>query len=114
MIYTPKRIAQLVKSLDAYIEKTPVPIIAEFAYQNDIERTALYDNPEFSMLLKKMIAKKESQLEKLCLMNKVNPAMAIFSLKQLGWRDHRGKNGDESSEESVDAALNKIADAMMK
>jgi len=31
--------------------------------------------------------KKEAQLEKLGAFNVINSTMAIFSLKQLGWRD---------------------------
>ena len=88
-VNTPEKISDLLQKLDAYIEDTPVPIVAEFAYTNNISRADLYDNPEFSTLLKKLILKKESQLEKLALMNKINTATAIFSLKQLGWRDRQ-------------------------
>jgi hypothetical protein len=73
--------------LELYIEKSDIPIIAEFAYMNDIPRQTFYDYPEFSTLLKKSMDKKESNLEKLGLIGEVNSTMAIFSLKQLGWRD---------------------------
>jgi hypothetical protein len=33
------------------------------------------------------IAKKEGALERMALEGKVNTSMAIFSLKQLGWKD---------------------------
>ena len=72
-----------------YIDNTTLPIIAEFAYMNDIERQYLYDNEMFSTLLKKCIAKKEANLEKGALTGKLNPSMAIFSLKQLGWKDKK-------------------------
>lgn len=72
-----------------YIEDTDIPIIAEFAYQHDVTRQSLYDYDAFSTLLKKAIAKKEAQLERLALMGQVDKTMAIFSLKQLGWSDRQ-------------------------
>lgn len=80
---------ELVEKFDKYIEETEIPIISEFAYLNNIEKTYLYDRAEFSTLLKKCIAKKESQLEKGSLMGVLNSTQAIFSLKQLGWSDKR-------------------------
>lgn len=85
--YNKQQIAELVQKFAAYIEETEMPIIAEFSYQNSIGKDVMYDYEEFSELTKKAIAKKEAYLEKAGLHNKVNNAMAIFSLKQLGWRD---------------------------
>ena len=65
---------------------------------NDIERQYLYDNQMFSTLLKKCIAKKEANLEKGALTGKLNPSMAIFSLKQIGWKD---KQADEMQQQPV-------------
>ena len=97
--YDDKQVNEIIKKLEAYIAKNDIPIVAEFAYLNDITREDLYGYIEFSTLLKKLIAKKESALEKDTLSGKLNPSMAIFSLKQLGWRDkheyeHTGKDGD--------------------
>ena len=93
-----ERIAELQDKFEEYIRETPVPIIAEFAYLNDVLRESLYDYPEFSTLIKKCVAKKEAQLERGALQNSLNTTMAIFSLKQLGWRDKQeheisGKDG---------------------
>ena len=77
----------LVDRFEDYISTTDIPIIAEFAYKTGIARQSLYDYPEFSTLTKAAIDKKEAQLERLALGGKVNTTMAIFSLKQLGWRD---------------------------
>ena len=85
---------QLFKKFEKYINDTTIPIIAEFAYKNDIERQYLYDNKMFSTLLKKCIAKKEANLEKGALTGKLNPSMAIFSLKQLGWKDRQETEGN--------------------
>jgi len=85
--FTDEQVAEIRDKLVQYIATTEIPIVAEFAYQNDINRQILYDYPEFSTLTKKLIAKKEAQLERMGLMNEVNSTMAIFSLKQLGWTD---------------------------
>ena len=96
--FTKKRIKEIIALFDEYIEENDVPIVSEFAYQNDILRESLYDYKEFSTVLKKCIAKKESQLEKLSLLGEISTPMAIFSLKQLGWSDKQqteisGKDG---------------------
>jgi len=90
--YTSEQIEEIKEKLSHYIEKTTIPIIAEFAYQNDIPRYALYDYSEFSTLIKKLIDKKEAQLERKALNNETNYKMAIFSLKQLGWSDKQDIN----------------------
>ena len=89
---------QLFDRFKKYIDNTTLPIIAEFAYMNDIERQYLYDNEMFSTLLKKCIAKKEANLEKGALTGKLNPSMAIFSLKQIGWKD---KQADELQQQPI-------------
>jgi hypothetical protein len=89
---------ELFNRFKKYIDNTTLPIIAEFAYMNDIERQYLYDNQMFSTLLKKCIAKKEANLEKGALTGKLNPSMAIFSLKQIGWKD---KQADELQQQPV-------------
>ena len=86
-VYTQERLKQIEKNMDKYTDETDIPILAEFAYKNDIIREELYKHPELSYAIKKMMCKKEAQLEKLALMNVVNPSMAVFSLKQLGWTD---------------------------
>ncbi len=74
-------------SLEKYINDTEIPILAEFAYQNNVLRETLYDMPELSTLIKRCMTKKESQLERKTLAGETNTPMAIFSLKQLGWSD---------------------------
>jgi hypothetical protein len=86
-IYDDDYIQELVEKFTEYIRATEIPIIAEFCYLNDIDRTLIYDKDEFSTLRKKCINKKEAQLEKKSLMGEVNTTQAIFSLKQLGWKD---------------------------
>ena len=86
-VYTPEKIAEIKADLDKYIDETGIPIIAEFAYTRDIRRATLYEIPELSYSIKRLAEKKETQLEKLALSNKINTTFAIFSLKQLGWSD---------------------------
>lgn len=85
--YTREYLAEIVEKLERYIDETPVPVVAEFAYQNRIPRQALYDHEELSDSIKRLIDKKEAQLERLALNGDINTTMAIFSLKQLGWTD---------------------------
>lgn len=85
--WTPERISGLIALIEQYTEETEIPILAEFCYKNNIYKQLLYDMPEFSDAIKKLISKKEAQLERKALSGEVNVATAIFSLKQLGWRD---------------------------
>lgn len=85
--YSDEEVKEIKDALSLYIENTEIPIVAEFAYLHDVHRSTLYDYEEFSSLLKKCIDKKEAQLERQGLANNINATMAIFSLKQLGWRD---------------------------
>ena len=88
-VFTPERKKELVILLRKYIHETEIPILAEFAYINDVVRSSLYSVPEFSTLLKRLVAKKEFALERKSLDGKINTTQAIFSLKQLGWRDRQ-------------------------
>lgn len=82
-----------------YIERTPIPIAAEFAYTNGLHRQQLYEMEELSDALKQCITKKEAALESQALNGSVNCTMAIFSLKQLGWKDthEQTHKGDASA-----------------
>jgi hypothetical protein len=86
------------KKFWAYIEETDIPIVSEFAYKNGLNRTNIYEFPELADAIKACISKKEVALEKKALNGDVNCTMAIFSLKQIGWKDqqnieHAGKGG---------------------
>lgn len=85
--YNAEQIEEIKEIMERYIDETDLPIVAELAYTNNIPRQTFYDYPEFSTLLKKLLDKKETQLEKLGAFNVINSTMAVFSLKQLGWRD---------------------------
>lgn len=79
--------AELVESLLQYVETTEIPKVAEFAYLHGLHREQVYEMPELSYGLKLLITKKEHALEGKALSGDVNCSMAIFSLKQIGWKD---------------------------
>lgn len=83
--------SEIVRKFEQYIAETDIPILAEFAYQNDVTRPWMYLQTELLTLIKKCMDKKESALERKALKEEVNTTMAIFSLKQLGWRDKEAK-----------------------
>ena len=92
--YTPEVIQEIKDAFEKYIRETEVPIVAEFAHQYGLPRAKLYEIEELNYTVKECIDKKEAQLERLGLTNQVNTTMAIFSLKQLGWRDkHEVEHG---------------------
>lgn len=89
-------IKKLLDAVDPYLESTPLPIVAEFALQNGITKSYLYElakmekeagRPELSTAIKRISDTKQVVLEKGALLGKFNSSMAIFSLKQMGWRD---------------------------
>ena len=78
---------ELLALLENYIEKTQIPILSEFAWKHGLHRQKLYEMPELSDAIKRCITKKEAALEAGALRGDINPTMAIFSLKQIGWND---------------------------
>jgi hypothetical protein len=78
---------ELVEKFKRYIEETEIPIIAEFAYQNGFGKQYFHEREEFSNLIKIAMAKKEAAIEYGSLRGTLNPTMAVFSLKQMGWKD---------------------------
>lgn len=109
--YKDDDIKGLVEKFREYIETTDIPIVAEFAYLNEIDRTLLYDKQEFSTLLKKCVAKKEAQLEKKSLLGEVNTTQAIFSLKQLGWKDKQETNINFNPADLTDEQIEQMVKA---
>lgn len=102
--WTYKKRRELLAAFLLYIETNDIPVIAQFAYLNKVPRQKLYEfgNTEegagrkeeelavaFRDALKMAVDKKEAMLEVGTLAGKLNPAMAIFSLKQLGWKDRQ-------------------------
>jgi hypothetical protein len=85
--WTKKRKADLLADFLAYIEESDIPIEAEFAYMHGMSKSYLYSFPEFSEPIKLCVTKKEANLQVKGLNREIDTTMAIFSLKQLGWKD---------------------------
>lgn len=108
------QIEDLINDADAYIESANPPILAEYAHLHGITRCYLYqlaeENKELSNTIKKISEAKEVKLEKNALNGIYQPTMAIFSLKQLGWRDST-EIVDTKAIEKLDEVLKEVKDA---
>jgi len=78
---------KLLADFETYIATTEIPNLSRFAVNQGLHRQRLYEFPELSDALKRCISKKEAALEEAGLAGTINVTMAIFSLKQLGWKD---------------------------
>jgi hypothetical protein len=87
VIYTEEKLKEISEAMDEYTDMTEIPILAEFAYLHNIRKATLYEHKQLSYSIKRMMEKKEFTLEKLAMAGETNSTFAIFSLKQMGWRD---------------------------
>lgn len=90
--YTDEYVAELTVQLEAYIDETDIPILKEWCYQAGIPSTYVYEIEGLSEPIKRCLDKKEAALERKALNREIDHTMAIFSLKQLGWRDKQDHN----------------------
>lgn len=110
------QLKNLCKIIDEYTNVTSIPILKEVCYQNDLNYSYVMqmrtkeENVELSNSIKRLLDKKEAQLERLGLIGKIDRGMAIFSLKQLGWKD---KPEQEDSIESIVQGMNTLTKAML-
>lgn len=99
-----------------YIEQTELPIFKEVCYLNDWNPDRIYQlgqqSDELLSAIKKIHCKKEVELEKGALTGKYNPTIAIFSLKQLGWKE-RQEVDIGTSIESVNVKVDNLDDEQM-
>ena len=86
-------IDNMIKIIDEYTKNTDLPILKEVCYKNKWNYDTIMkyqrDNELLMQSIKTLLDKKETQLERGGLLGKYNNTMAIFSLKQLGWRDNK-------------------------
>ena len=75
-----------------YTEQTEYPILKELCYLKhynyDYVMQLQRDNEELSQSIKELLYKKESYLEREGIKGNLAKTMAVFTLKQLGWRDN--------------------------
>ena len=112
----PKRkmgVAELVAAANLYADTAPIPIVKEFAMQVGYPYTYLYElaakHPTFHEALRRIVDMKEIILEKGALTGELDRSMAIFSLKQIGWRDQPQEN--KQNDDKLDELLRSITDA---
>lgn len=101
---------QLIKGAKEYLdwckEKDTFPIIKEFALRMGISYNRLVErcqeSEELSNAIKAIGDTKQIVLERGAMTGKYHPSMAIFSLKQMGWRDKPDADeiGNKDTEES--------------
>lgn len=90
----------MIAAIDKYVNdciadasKVRIPIAKECFLKNGWNSRWVYrlaelkENIELDLAIKRLIDWKEVLLEKFALIKKIDRGMAIFSLKQLGWRD---------------------------
>lgn len=94
--YTPERIQEIIELMDKYTKETEIPIFADFCYKNNLIRQYLYEIPDLSDAIKRMLQRKETILEIGALTGELNNTMAIFSLKQMGWTDKQEIKSEHS------------------
>ena len=90
--------------LNECIKNDAIPQVIRFARRHNMTRQNLYKRADNSPILvdtiKRITEEKELILEEKALTGEFSASMAIFSLKQLGWRDKRDEaeaNEEESS-----------------
>jgi hypothetical protein len=109
---------EMAKKANQYAVDSKLPIVAEFAHEQGITRVYLYElaqrNPKsgLSDAIKNITEHKEIVLEKGALLNKLNPTMAIFSLKQLGWKDKPDETGDSDTLKKAKEILGGVTSAI--
>lgn len=84
------------KQMEEYTMSSEIPILKEFAFNHNLDynylvqlrdRTAEKGDNSLSKSISRMLCKKEFMLEKLAMREQINVSFAVFSLKQLGWRE---------------------------
>lgn len=90
------------KDIIEYTNTTEYPILKELCYQKhynyDYVMQLQRDDEELSQSIKELLYKKEAYLEREGIKGNLAQTMAVFTLKQLGWKDnieveHTGENG---------------------
>ena len=82
----------LVQDIIDYTEQTEYPILKELCYLKhynyDYVMQLQRDNEELSQSIEELLYKIESYLEREGIKGNLAQTMAVFTLKQLGWRDN--------------------------
>ena len=105
------KIEDLINDADEYIATADPPIVAEYAHLHGITRQYLYElagkDKNLSDTIKKISESKEVVLEKKGLSGEYTASVAIFSLKQLGWKDSND-TVDDTAIKKLDSILGEL------
>lgn len=84
-------IEEMVDIICEYTDNTVLPILKEVCYLNGWNFDTLMNlerqNEDLNWAIKRLLQKKEVEVERGGLIGKYNQTMAVFTLKQLGWKD---------------------------
>lgn len=100
--------------IDIYIEsrKKVVPILKECCLLNDWNYDYTMElrrgNDELSRSIRKILDWKEVRLEQGALTGQLEKTMAIFSLKQLGWKDKIEDDTDKTTLDLLSNVLDEV------
>ena len=102
-IFTPQFVKKLTKNLEKWIERKDSLWLGNFAVDNKIHRQRLSEvaewDKEFGKMYKLAKQVQENKIVLGAMANKINPTMAIFTLKNVaGWRDKKEMGLDASPE----------------
>ena len=110
---------EICRALDSYtaqcVKQKEVPILKEvfvkkgwdYTYVTQILNGRLLEQKEdkLDISIRNLVNAKEYMLERLGLKGKINSTMAVFSLKQLGWRDQQQVDVGTDTKRSIKITL---------
>lgn len=102
-------IPKMVKIVNEYTKNTELPILAECLLLNNWSETRFREwasrSEDLTNAVKNLKRKKEIVLEKGGLTGKYDKTMAIFSLKQLGWKDRVEQDNTINSNSQMEVKI---------
>lgn len=107
-------IPKMIEIIKEYTENTDIPILKEVCYKNHWHygtvRNLELKNQDLNDTIKELLDKKEVALESGALNGTLNKTMAVFSLKQLGWKDRQDVvlSGDDENKKLMKEYMENI------
>ena len=110
---------EICRALDSYtaqcVKQKEVPILKEvfvkkgwdYTYVTQVLNGRLLEQKDdkLDISIRNLVNAKEYMLERLGLKGKINATMAVFSLKQLGWRDQQPVDVGTDTKRSIKITL---------
>ena len=110
---------EICRALDSYtaqcVKQKEVPILKEvfvkkgwdYTYVTQVLNGRLLEQKDHKLdiSIRNLVNAKEYMLERLGLKGKINSTLAVFSLKQLGWRDQQQVDVGASNNKSIKITL---------